>query len=277
VNRRFVWPALAWLVVMLVATSPAAAAPAYRIDLYFASGYERQVDGRTCVAASAKMMLNFIARRDIRLSQYTILRYAQRNDALNDQRQLGSDPLGWARAVTRYSTQINRRTSYQWASYRSKTAALKAAALAIAQTRKPVGLLVWNGRHAVVMTGFVASRDPRLGSFTLQSVFISDPYRGGPIATTHGRWTPSRLPFGRYLELDATRTYDRAWYGRWVVVKPVVADPQPPPPPPPSPSPTPTPSPTPEPTPEPDASAAPSPDASPASTEAPETTATPQP
>ena len=38
---------------------------------------------------------------------------------------------------------------------------METAALAIAETGKPVGLLVWRGRHAWVMSGFRSSTDPR--------------------------------------------------------------------------------------------------------------------
>ena len=248
----------------------AVAASVYSVDVYFSAGYEAQVDGRTCVAASVAMMENFIARRDLHLSQYAILRYAQPRDALNDLRQRGSDALGWSRAATRFSTVTGRTTRYDWKAYSSKLGALKAAALAIATTRKPVGLVVWNGRHAVVMTGFQATADPRRGAFTLLSVMISDPYAGGPIATRHGRWSPARFPFGRYLELDATAAYDRAWWGKWIVIMPrAVAAPAP------KPAPTPTPTPTPRPTPTPTPRPTPTPTPQPTPTPTPSPTATP--
>jgi hypothetical protein len=252
IGARLWLPGVAAFAALVLVAAPTTAAAPYRIDLYFAGGYERQIDGRTCTAASTAMMVNFIVRRDARLSQGGILRYAQRFDALSDRRQSGSDPLGWARAVTRYSAVAGRPTTYEFATYTSKTAALRAAALSIAITRKPVGLLAWNGRHAVVMTGFLADRDPRLGAFRLQTIYVSDPYPGGPIATRHGRWRPTRFPFGRYLERDATRAYDRAWYGRWVIVRPRPTPPAPTPTPTPTPQPEPTPSPAPETTPAPE-------------------------
>ena len=38
--------------------------------------------------------------------------------------------------------------------------ALRLAAASIRQTNRPVGLLVWRGRHAWVMSGFKATADP---------------------------------------------------------------------------------------------------------------------
>jgi hypothetical protein len=202
-------------ILLGVLIGPATAASPYIKDVYFRAGYERQVDSRTCVAGSTAMMLNFIARRDLGLNQMGILRYAQEHDALKDSVQRGSDPLGWARALTRFSDRTGQTFGYRWEAHSSELGALKRAATSIATTNKPVGLTVGHGTHAVVMTGFEASRDPRRGSFTLLAVWISD-----PIANTHKRYTPSASPVDQYLELDATATYDAAWYRRYVIVVP---------------------------------------------------------
>jgi len=91
-SRRALIPTLLALsAVAAIGAGPVGAATSWSRDLYFASGYERQVDSRTCVAGSTAMMLNFIARRDLRLDQMQILRYAQAHDALNDAVQRGSD------------------------------------------------------------------------------------------------------------------------------------------------------------------------------------------
>ena len=209
------------LIAGFAPTNTNAATP-FAMDVYFGSGYERQVDGRTCVAASTAMMLNFIAGRDLRLSQMTILRYAQPRDALNDARQLGSDPLGWSKAMTYYDSRTGGEFTYMWESYTSEYSALKRAATQIAVTGMPVGIVIWNGRHAVVMTGFEATGDPRLGDFTLTHVWISDPY-----GSSHRRYTAAGSPLNQYLELDATPTYDRAWYKKYVIVAPTTPVPAP--------------------------------------------------
>jgi hypothetical protein len=216
-SRRPGVAALVLAIGLLVAAgvAPTTAATTYVKDVYFSAGYERQVDGRTCVAASTAMMLNFVARRDLKLDQYRILRYAQANDALNDAIQRGSDPLGWSRAVTRYSSTTGREFRYRWEAHASEAAALKRAARIIASSGKPVGLTVMNGRHAVVMTGFESSRDPLKGDFTLQAIWISD-----PIGSSHKRYSASSSPTNPYLELDATATFDDAWYGKYVIVVP---------------------------------------------------------
>lgn len=207
---------LGFALVAGVAPTHADAATPFKMDLYFGSGYERQIDDRTCTAASTAMMLNFVARRDLGLNQMDILRYEQPRDALNDARQRGSDPLGWSKALTHFAPRTGTTFTYLWEAHTSKGAALKRAARQIALTGKPVGLVAMKGRHAVVMTGFEASRDPRKGDFTLNYVWISD-----PIASSHTRYTAAGSPLTMYMELDATPTYDRAWYGKYVIIAPV--------------------------------------------------------
>jgi len=186
-------------------------------DLYFSSGYERQVDSRTCTAASTAMMMNFIARRDLDLYQPTILRYEQARDALQDATQRGSDPLGWSRAATYYSRLTGRPTTYAWQAYASTRAALRVAARQIAITGKPVGLLVRHGAHAMVMTGFTASADPsRVSSFTLYSIWVSDPY-----GYSHREYAAGSTPLNSYLQTDATPWYDGQWYGKYIVIVPL--------------------------------------------------------
>jgi hypothetical protein len=188
----------------------------YTRDLYFAAGYERQVDSRTCTAAGTAMMMNFIARRDLGLNQLSILRFEQPRDALNDRVQRGSDPLGWSKATTYYSRYTGRPTTYSWQAFSSEYAALKDAAARIARFGKPVGLVVQHGRHAVVMTGFKSNRDPNRGDFRLLSIFVSDPY-----GYRHVLYPAADAPLNRYLELDATTTYDRLWYGKYITVAPL--------------------------------------------------------
>lgn len=199
-----------------VVMAPADAATVYRRDVYFRSGYERQVDSRTCVPASVAMMLNFIAGRDLGLSQMGILRYAQPRDALNDSVQRGTDPLGWAKALTYFSTRAGKGAfTYNWEAYGSEGWALKRAARQIAFTNRPVGLLVKNGTHAMVMTGFEATADPRRGDFRVLYVWVSD-----PLGNRHQRYAAADSPLNRYLELDATAYYDSKWYRNYVIVAP---------------------------------------------------------
>jgi hypothetical protein len=216
--RRFAAVPLALLAILaFLGAAPArtTAASSFTYDTYFWSSYERQVDNRTCVPASVAMMMNILNGRDLNLNQMAILRYAQSKDVLNDSVQRGTDPLGWATAASYYSHYTIRPTLYRWEAYGSKYEALKRAASRIAAYRKPVGLLVQHGKHAVVMTGFTASRNPNQGDFKLLSYFYSD-----PLGTRHASVGTSWSSFNTYLETDATPAYDKAWYGKYVIVVP---------------------------------------------------------
>jgi hypothetical protein len=215
-RRSAIVSALAMVWIVATAAPPAAAASTFSRDVYFSAGYERQVDSRTCTAASTAMMLNFIAHRDLRLNQLSILKYAQLRDALNNATQRGSDPLGWSRAATYYSQATGHPTTYKWEAYATKASALRRAARQIALTGKPVGLLVSHGKHAMVMTGFNASANPaRTSSYTLYSIWVSDPY-----GSAHRLYSASYNPLNKYLETDATAYYDSKWYGRYIIIAP---------------------------------------------------------
>ena len=215
-SRRALIPVvLGLLAVTAIGAGPVGAGGGDSRDLYFSAGYERQIDGRTCTAASTAMMMNFIARRDLNLGQYTILRYEQPRDALNDAVQRGSDPLGWSRAATYFSRYTGRPTTYVWEAYDSETVALQRAARLLAWTNKPVGFLVAHGTHVVVMTGYTATRSPLHGQFSVLSVTISD-----PIGLRHSTVSAAASPLDRYYQLDATSTYEKLWYGKFIIIAP---------------------------------------------------------
>jgi len=215
-SRRALIPTLLVLAAAAsIGAGPVGAATATSRDLYFEAGYERQIDNRTCTAASVAMMMNFIARRDLNLSQMAILRYEQPRDALNDKVQRGSDPLGWSRAATYYSSYTGRPTTYAWEAYTTEAKALQRAARQIAWTGKPVGLVIQNGQHAVVMTGFMSGRSPLDPWFMPYKVAVSDPYG------SHHYWVGSAYsPLDPYYETDATTTYDKLWYGKYIIIVP---------------------------------------------------------
>ena len=68
---------------------------------------------------------------------------------------------------------------------------LRLAAASIRQTNRPVGLLVWRGRHAWVMSGFRATADPlRSSDYTVTAAIVMDPlYPHGSAV-----WGPSPKP-----------------------------------------------------------------------------------
>ena len=76
-------------------------------------------------------------------------------------------------------------------------AAVKTAARALAETGKPVGLVVWAGHHAWLMTGFEATGDPRLADARVTGVRVMD-----PLYPHESKWGRAPAP-NRLIGLDA--------------------------------------------------------------------------
>jgi hypothetical protein len=240
--RRILLGLVALVAVGAPLASPASAASTFRRDLYVSDLYTRQVDDRTCTAAAVAMMVQLLHRGRVSIpvlssggyhpaaeqywwvessrGQMAILRYEQPRDALNDNVQRGSDPLGWSLAVTEMSRYTNRPTTYRDRVFGHYGGAVRYAARRLADTSKPIGIVVMEGRHAVVMTGFTATADPRTASsWSLLSVTYSDPISWLHRTVSYSAFAVSPL-FTRYRELDAIPSYDARWYGRYVIISP---------------------------------------------------------
>jgi hypothetical protein len=183
-----------------------------RFNLYRSTAWVRQYRNYTCTAASAQTMVNLIRGRSNRslLLQLRIIKYARSHDYLR--RSEGSDPAGWARAVTYFGG-----GPYGWRTFTSRAAALRYAAQRMLATGKPAGLLVWRGGHAWTMTGFTSATDPRTDpAAVITGVFVAPPLVG--VDPRPNSYIPTGLlgTFARYAERDGLRT----WIGRWVVVVP---------------------------------------------------------
>jgi hypothetical protein len=94
--------------------------------------------------------------------------------------------VGWA-----YGLNVEGAGPYRLAGAKTIGNALKVAAKAMRVTGKPVGLLMWHGRHAWVMSGFKATADPLLtDDFRVTGAIVEDPlYPYGSKA-----WGPSPKP-----------------------------------------------------------------------------------
>jgi hypothetical protein len=184
---------LAVVLVLALGLQPAPAAAAegasYRLNLGTSRDYVRQTNFVQCVGASVQMMLNIIepgadrSRRTQRGLQATARMWSgPRPDGR--QRQ-GAGVSGWAAALV-----INRAGPYRVVGADTLQEAMQVAATAIREYRRPVGLLVWQGRHAWVMSGFESTRDPIDGSFRVTRAYILDPLH--PYGSD--RWGPSPRP-----------------------------------------------------------------------------------
>lgn len=202
------------------ATSVDAARP-FSMNLLRASDFVGQTNFVQCVGASIQMMINMIepgadrtAKTQLRLQ--TLARRWSGPSPSGRVRQ-GASVRGWAAGLT-----IMDVGPYKLAGETSVQAALKTAAKAMRATGKPVGLLMWRGGHAWVMSGFSATADPRTTDrFTVTGVYVVDPLypNGSSVWGASPRpgqlLTPAQL--GRQFLPRRTNRQSAIWAGvnRW--------------------------------------------------------------
>jgi hypothetical protein len=166
------------------------ASQAFAMNVGRAADFVAQTNFVQCVGASMQMMLNMMSPVDDRTARTQLrlqtLARAWSGPAPSGVQRKGASVRGWASGLT-----IMGGGSYRLVGTTSVQAALRAAATAIRATGRPVGLLVWRGRHAWVMSGFTATADPaRTSSFTVTGANIHDPlYPYGSSV-----WGPSPRP-----------------------------------------------------------------------------------
>ena len=184
VSRRLAPLVALVLAVVLVAAGGPSAAPEpaeaaarapYRVNLATSKDFVQQTNFVQCVGTSVQMMLNIIRPRSDRTSRtqkrLQTLARAWSGPTPNGFERRGASVRGWAASLV-----IHRAGAYKVVGADSLQQAMKIAATAIREYRRPVGLLVWRGRHAWVMSGFVATGDPLLArSWRVTKAYILDP------------------------------------------------------------------------------------------------------
>lgn len=203
----------------IVGAIPATGAWTGTVTVWRSTAFASQATSDWCTAAATQIMLNLVLDRSRHDSteQGAIIRYEQANDSLavSD----GSDPQGWTAALRWFGS--SRMATYHWERKASYVASIASAAYKLRMTGKPIGLLVYGGKHANVMVGFKASADPALGgSYTVTSVQIAGPwYPRSGIDSPPGTWLSSASlssRFYRYSERDGLTD----WVGYWVTLVP---------------------------------------------------------
>jgi hypothetical protein len=189
------------------------------LDFYRPSAFASQATTTWCVAASSQMMLNMILGQSdsSSTSQSTYIAYGQANDGASYTQ--GTDPTGWVAILNRYGG-----ASYSTQRFTDSTSALKKAATRMRLTNKPVGMLVWKGRHAWVLNGFAATADPATTSnFTITAVFVTGPLypravdSSGYDLAPDTQLTPAQL--SKYF-LTYYDTVVKSWNGGYVLIVP---------------------------------------------------------
>ena len=170
------------------APTPPPVPQAFALNLYQEGDFVPQYTFDWCVAASIQIMHNLIddtgagtwADRAHQGELWEMAR-ARSFNSFN-----GANPLGWAQVLTEVG--MGPYTVVSIADYEE---ALRTAARAIADTDRPVGLVLWRGRHVSVMSGFESLGDPdQFPDFAVTGIRVQDPlYPYGGV-----QWGPSPAP-----------------------------------------------------------------------------------
>jgi hypothetical protein len=167
----------------------AAAAKAFRLDLADRNDFVPQTTFVQCVGASMQMMLNIMGGADRSAATQLRLQRLARN--LSGPTRAGFERKG--ASVRGWTAALNTLQAgpYRLIGTDTVQEAMRVAARSIRDTGRPVGLLVWAGRHAWVMSGFEATADPRrTNRFTVTKVIVLDPLY--PYGSS--KWGPSPRP-----------------------------------------------------------------------------------
>ncbi len=162
----------------------------YRVDLSGPGVFVAQTNFVQCVGASMQMMLNMI-HRPLDTTAATQLRLENIARSLSPRRQdgierQGASVVGWAAGLT-----LAGGGPYRVVGLDTIDEAMQVAAAAIGETGRPVGLLMWRGRHAWVMSGFEATADPTVAmGFRVTRAIVLDPLY--PYGSSI--WGPSPTP-----------------------------------------------------------------------------------
>jgi hypothetical protein len=226
-------------VVLLLGASagPAGAAPKpYAVDLGARSDFVAQTNFVQCVGASMQMMLNMIRPGSDRsaATQRRLQALAREwsPPAPDGFERQGASVVGWMSGLNRLGV-----GPYKLVGTDTLDEALLVAARAIRETGKPVGLLMWHGRHAWVMSGFRATSDPFSPDARVTAAVVEDPLYPYGSST----WGPSPSPGAALSPAELGRQFvPRRSSGRWlgspwsaelagkyVLVVPTRADPRP--------------------------------------------------
>ena len=156
--------------------APTEAPPEAAADEPFAMNLARKADFvaqytfEWCVGASLQMAINMATdeERTSRKDQGAL--WAMARDR-SDSPFGGANPRGWTAALNDLGI-----GPYELVSLPTYEEALATAAEAIRATKRPVGLVMWRGRHAWVMSGFESSADPRAtDDFEITGIRVHDP------------------------------------------------------------------------------------------------------
>ena len=157
----------------------------FAMNLYRQGDFVAQYTFEWCVGASLQMALNMSTDEShtSRADQQELWEMA-RDRSFSPFG--GANPTGWTAVLNDIGI-----GPYVLVSIPTLDEALTVAAKAIRATERPVGLVMWRGRHAWVMSGFEATGDPaNVDDFDVTGIRVQDPlYPNGSSV-----WGPSPRP-----------------------------------------------------------------------------------
>lgn len=214
----------------------AAGAKPYRLDLADRNDFVAQANFVQCVGASMQMMLNIMGGDDRSAKTQVRLQALARSlsgPTREGFQRKGASVRGWADGLNTLGA-----GPYRLVGTDTIQEAVRVAARSIRETGRPVGLLVWAGRHAWVMSGFLATADPaRAAAFDVTKAIVLDPlYPYGSsqwgrsprpreavsIATLGKQFVPRRRGTWAGAPPGAAGLTMRALAGKYVIVMPFV-------------------------------------------------------
>ena len=156
-------------------TGAGAAIVPFTLDLSQRGDFVAQTNFVQCVGASMQMMLNMIRPTDDVTAdtqgELQVLARALSAKRTDRPERKGASVTGWTAGLNALGA-----GPYRTVGATDIQTTLKLAARAMRDTNRPVGLLMWRGRHAWVMAGFTATADPRVTSrFEVTGVIVMDP------------------------------------------------------------------------------------------------------
>ncbi|HET9456809.1 MAG TPA: hypothetical protein VFO78_05685 [Candidatus Limnocylindrales bacterium] len=142
----------------------------FAFNLYHRGDFVAQYTFEWCVGASLQMALRIVDRTDD-----TSRAYQQELWEMARDRSFspfgGANPRGWTAALNDLGI-----GPYRLVSLPTLDEAIRVAAEALRTTERPVGLVMWRGRHAWVMSGFESVGDPAIhNTFRVTGVRVLDP------------------------------------------------------------------------------------------------------
>jgi putative peptidoglycan lipid II flippase len=183
----------------LASGSPPTGTPGpFAMDLYQQGDFVSESKDTWCVPAAMQVSMNIMSvqpdtTRDTQAKLYDLAVSIAGTSAG------GADPNGWADGLSSLGY-----GNYTVEAKPHMLDAIHIVAKAIRVTQRPAGLLVWNGWHSWVVSGFTATADPALtDNFTVISIKIEDVW----YPRVSSKWPKSRPPDTDVLVSDLGPDY----------------------------------------------------------------------